>query len=167
MPDNQTEVWTVIRSKAESSEISTVYPTFAPKQEGMLRVVTISDTHEKQGDLAVEDVPEGDILIHAGDITLKGAPEQYRRFRQWIGQLPHKHKVVIAGNHDTTLDDGFVFNHKDDIALAKKEILDVPEFHYLQEDALEIEGYKFYGSPMQPRISVWAFQTVGPHICYS
>ena len=152
----------MIRNKAESTDIEVVAAKFKPREEGMLRVVTISDTHEKEGSLAVEDVPEGDILIHAGDITYKGKPAAFARFREWMGRLPHKHKIVIAGNHDTTLDDSFKFNsNEEDVKLSKKEVVDVDEFQYLQEDTIEIEGYKFYGSPMQPVISTWAFQKVG------
>lgn len=160
-------MWRLLRRHVLSEEFDLVSESITPKAEGMIRVVAISDTHEREGALKVEDVPEGDILVHAGDITLKGKPQAFAKFREWIAQLPHRHKLVIAGNHDLKLDDRYRGNkNKDDIPLAKKEVIDVPEFHYLQEDTIEIEGYKFYGSPMQPVISskswapVLAFQKV-------
>ena len=62
-----------------------------------MRIVAISDTHLKHNDL---DVPDGDILIHAGDSTKRGQLEQIESVNYWLGTLPHKHKIIIAGNHD-------------------------------------------------------------------
>jgi hypothetical protein len=45
-------------------------------------------------------VPPGDVLVHAGDITMKGGKNEMLDFDKWLGELPHKHKVVICGNHD-------------------------------------------------------------------
>jgi 3',5'-cyclic AMP phosphodiesterase CpdA len=52
-------------------------------------------------------LPEGDVLIHAGDFTMRGRPKAIRKFNAWLGRQPHKHKIVIAGNHDITFDDAF------------------------------------------------------------
>lgn len=49
-------------------------------------------------------IPEGDILIHAGDFTRCGHLQEVRDFNNWLGSLPHKHKIVIAGNHELTFD---------------------------------------------------------------
>ena len=32
-------------------------------------------------------------------------------FNDWLGTLPHKHKIVIAGNHDLILDEKFYKEH--------------------------------------------------------
>lgn len=47
------------------------------------------------------DVPDGDILLHAGDFTSYGNKEHAEDFNAWLGELPHKHKIVINGNHES------------------------------------------------------------------
>lgn len=65
-----------------------------------IRVVCLSDTHCQ----VPENVPNGDLLIHAGDLTQAGTPAELQAQIDWLNSLPHAHKVVIAGNHDTYLD---------------------------------------------------------------
>ncbi|KKU85756.1 MAG: hypothetical protein UY14_C0014G0001 [Parcubacteria group bacterium GW2011_GWA1_47_9] len=62
-----------------------------------LRVVAISDTHEMHRQVVV---PDGDVLVHAGDFTMSGTLPAIYEFNTWLGTLPHRHKVVVAGNHD-------------------------------------------------------------------
>jgi Icc-related predicted phosphoesterase len=62
-----------------------------------VRVVCISDTHELHRELIP---PGGDLLIHAGDISFFNSPIKIRDFNEWLGELPHRHKVIIPGNHD-------------------------------------------------------------------
>ena len=38
----------------------------------------------------LEPVPEGDILIHAGDFTNYGRREEAEKFNTWLGTLPHR-----------------------------------------------------------------------------
>ena len=65
------------------------------------RIVCISDTHNRFRELTI---PEGDILIHAGDITSRGYVAELKDFNEWLITLPHEHKVVIAGNHELSFD---------------------------------------------------------------
>ena len=44
------------------------------------------------------------MLVHAGDLTWGGSLEEVESFNAWLGTLPHKHKIVVAGNHDFSLD---------------------------------------------------------------
>src|SRR5579859_2754406 len=62
-----------------------------------MKIVCISDTHEQHRNLKI---PEGDVLIHAGDITWDGRQDIYDDFNSWLGHLSHKKKFVIPGNHD-------------------------------------------------------------------
>ncbi|KAG9379309.1 Metallophosphoesterase domain-containing protein 2 [Pyrenophora tritici-repentis] len=71
-----------------------------PPQRPPVRVVCISDTHN----LILENVPEGDLLIHAGDMTNDGSVVEIQKQIDWLASLPHKEIVVISGNHDTFLD---------------------------------------------------------------
>jgi hypothetical protein len=66
-----------------------------------LRIVCISDTHTLLDKISV---PEGDVLIHAGDFTRSGKLDEIQKFRRHLDALPHPYKLFIAGNHDLTLD---------------------------------------------------------------
>ena len=69
-----------------------------------VRVVCISDTHELHREL---DVPHGDILIHAGDFTMfSRRPSVIADFDRWLGELPHRAKIVIPGNHEFLIEAG-------------------------------------------------------------
>ena len=45
-------------------------------------------------------IPDGDILIHAGDFTRYGKRADADDFNAWLATLPHKHKIVVNGNHE-------------------------------------------------------------------
>ncbi len=113
------------------------------KQRITVRVVCISDTHGLHREVAV---PEGDLLLHAGDITSRGSEQQIREFNAWFSALPHRHKVVIAGNHD------FLFENDPDRARAL-----ITGATYLENEGTTIEGMHFWGSPIQPWFHNWAF----------
>ena len=59
-----------------------------------IRIVCISDTHN---DDCSAKLPNGDILIHAGDMTDGGTMEELQKAYNWISKLPHKLKIVVAG----------------------------------------------------------------------
>ncbi|MDR3572289.1 MAG: metallophosphatase domain-containing protein [Anaerolineaceae bacterium] len=109
-----------------------------------VRIICISDTHGQHAKLSV---PDGDILIHAGDFAAFGdTPIEIIDFNQWLGTLPHRHKVVIAGNHD------WMFERHPDVA---RELL--TNAIYLENSGTELVGLKIWGSPVQPEFNNWAF----------
>lgn len=110
-----------------------------------MKIVAISDTHTMHRGI---DIPDGDVLIHAGDITGRGSFHQIIDFCTWLEQLPHKHKIVIAGNHDWC----FVNKGREMSAGAISE-----SATYLEDSEIVIDGIKFYGSPWQPEFCDWAF----------
>lgn len=109
-----------------------------------MRIVCISDTHGLQGNFPV---PDGDLLIHAGDMCNIGSEEDVRRFAKWLSRLPHRWKVVVAGNHDCLF--------QEQPALARSYLESCAT--YLQDSACEIEGLRLWGSPWQPWFQDWAF----------
>lgn len=109
----------------------------------MISIVAISDTHARHR--AVE-VPEADVLLHAGDITEHGEVAQVTLFNDWIGTLPHLHKVVIAGNHD------FCFERQPE---RSRSLL--TNCTYLQDEEVTVMGLRIWGSPWQPWFFDWAF----------
>ena len=62
-----------------------------------MKFVAIADTHGKHKDLTI---PSGDMLIHAGDISMKGDEDEIIDFLNWFDEQNFKHKILIAGNHD-------------------------------------------------------------------
>ena len=105
-----------MRSGAEGLPYRTLQGRSVPCVDGLppqpancARLVFVSDTHGKHEWV---DVPSGDVLFHAGDITI-GWHNRFcccrtsaalRSFDAWLGSLPHRHKVVIGGNHDVPLE---------------------------------------------------------------
>ena len=77
------------------------------------RLLILSDTHthapfpSPSPHPYTHPLPPADILIHCGDLTLSGRESEYRTTYDWIAAHPAKLKLVIAGNHDVTLDEGF------------------------------------------------------------
>ena len=63
-----------------------------------VRIVCISDTHN---DDCSASLPDGDILIHAGDMTDDGTMEELQKAYDWISKLPHRIKVIVAGEAET------------------------------------------------------------------
>jgi Icc-related predicted phosphoesterase len=110
-----------------------------------MRCVVISDTHTLHWELVI---PDGDVLIHAGDALSRGSLEELADFNDWLLTLPHKHKIVIAGNHD------WCFERKEEADRAKTLLTAAT---YLQDSGVEIDGVYFYGSPWQPAFRHWAF----------
>jgi len=63
-----------------------------------MKIVCMSDSHGEHN--KIRDIPDGDVLIYAGDMSEIGEIETIGSFNKWLGELPHRHKIVIAGNHD-------------------------------------------------------------------
>lgn len=110
-----------------------------------MRVVFISDTHTHQD----FPMPEGDVLVHAGDATSTGTLPEVAQFLDWFSRLPHRHKIFIAGNHD------WLFEREP--GLAALLLVEHPELIYLQDSGVELDGLRFWGSPWQPEFCAWAF----------
>lgn len=108
-----------------------------------MRIVCVSDTHARHH---LTQLPPGDILVHAGDVTSHGSLEDVEKFNEWLGKLPHAHKVVICGNHD------FCFQERAAEARAR-----ITNAVYLEDSGCELAGLTFYGSPWQPWFGGWAF----------
>ena len=111
-----------------------------------MRLVCVSDTHLRTGRL---EVPPGDVLLHAGDLTGGGDVEEVREALDWLASLPHRHKVFIAGNHD------FLFEREPTV--ARELLAGYPSLSYLQDAEADVGGLRVWGSPWQPRFFDWAF----------
>ena len=140
----------------------------------MIKLVLISDTHNRHREILL---PEGDILVCAGDFSSFGAKQEVVDFSEWLGSLPFKHKIVVPGNHETSFDAAC---HRG--ARSRKIILDnttvnvsssdalgwLTNCHILIDRALELEinsrKIKFYGSPYTPEFCGWAFNSTSSEL---
>jgi len=52
------------------------------------RFVCISDTHSR-----TFEIPDGDVLVHSGDLTKIGMGYELKAVMEWICGLPHKIKM--------------------------------------------------------------------------
>ncbi len=117
----------------------------------MKKITFLSDTHTRQGRIPKQDLPGGDILIHAGDIMNSGYNKNdIFDFLYWYDSIPgYTTKIFIAGNHDRMFE-----NHPEDV---KEWLSKFPNIIYLQDQAITVDGIKIYGSPWQPEFYSWAF----------
>lgn len=108
-----------------------------------MRLVAVADTHNQHAGLSI---PEGDVFLHAGDLTERGTLSELEKVADWMRALPHRHKVVIAGNHDFWLEANRTRAHELFKGLT-----------YLEDEEVTLGGVRFYGSPWQPWFHSWAF----------
>ncbi len=98
-----------------------------------MTILHISDTHGKHRRLGT--LPEADVIVHTGDFTNAGTDSEALDFMEWFCDLPYRHKIFIAGNHDDCLFGANIEGLPDDC-------------HYLCGSGVAIEGVRFYGVPL-------------------
>jgi len=100
-----------------------------------------------------------DLVVHSGDCSnyrdVIRNEQEVRTFLAWYKDVPVKHKIYVAGNHDTSIE---------------RNRVTPGDFHsegiiYLENAATIIDGVKFWGSPHTPTFGEWAFmkkrETIG------
>ncbi|KAG7106473.1 rhamnogalacturonate lyase C like protein [Verticillium longisporum] len=124
---------------------------YAPPTHNAIRVVCLSDTHDL---LPADPVPEGDLLIHAGDLSTPGTAAALQAQIDFLAAQPHTHKVLVAGNHDAYFDP----NARSLADRTFRATLDLKGVHYLQHEALTLtfaargrRRLRLYGAPDIPR----------------
>lgn len=116
-----------------------------------IRIVCISDTHCKHK--ALGQLPEGDVLIHAGDALSQGTGMEFWPFAVWMAAQRFAHKIYVPGNHD------FFVQRNPDIA---KNLLAEGGTTMLVDRAVRAVGLKFVGVPWVPNLKGWAYY--GDHL---
>ncbi len=107
-------------------------------------IVVLSDIHGEHWQ-AMDKWPaecfKGDLLICAGDITSDGTLRGLLDFKEFLTRImdDFRHIVIVAGNHDHC----FIEKNRQCRESLK-------EYHYLEDESVNIEGMKIYGSPWQP-----------------
>lgn len=131
-------------------------PILAMPLTSPVSIVCISDTHNTHA-----AVPDGDILIHAGDLTQSGSFKELQDALDWLRTLPHPIKIVIAGNHELLLDSAW--DDSSGRAASERAQLDWGDIIYLENEEATIScpngrQLRVCGSPYSTRHGNWAFQ---------
>ena len=112
---------------------------YAPKN---VRIVCMADTCGVLGkNVKKEMLPPGDILIHTGSFSKDGGTDSdYSNFNNFLGsaKIFYKNIIVVVSAADTTL-----LNDKFDE--IRRRLSNAT--HVLCNEAVEVLGIKFYGSP--------------------
>lgn len=119
-----------------------------------MKILHISDTHGLHDHFPMDRFDGIDVVVHSGDCSNHYDPKRNQKevisFVEWYQTVPVKHKVFVAGNHDTCLD------------IPSKKYIGVSDFTsvgitYLENEAVTIDGVNFWGSPHTPTFGTWAF----------
>jgi hypothetical protein len=135
------------------------------------RWVCISDTHNQHGKM--QDLPAGDVLIHAGDFTMTGTLVEVEEFLKWFAAQPFQHKILIAGNHEPTAHEAYYAEHwpkfhpgqssdagsslpirvispeggRQDDAKIRRLLRSTPGVTYLEDSGTSVLGSRYSGPP--------------------
>ena len=126
-----------------------------------MKIVAISDLHGQFPEIKVEKC---DVLCICGDIIpLEIQTDVYKSknwlktdFIAWCNSIACEHILLIAGNHDLIFEQ--ILHH---------EIIDIflgTKIHYLENDEVEIDGKRFYGTPYCHIFGNWAFMREDFHL---
>jgi Icc-related predicted phosphoesterase len=107
-----------------------------------VRIVATSDCHGRYREAVL---PEGDVLVLAGDMLPRGGyePADLHDLEDWLDGVAFRDVILIAGNHDWLFE-------RDKTIRPRNAI-------YLEDSGVELDGLEFYGSPWQPAFCNWAF----------
>ncbi|KAG9311252.1 hypothetical protein JVU11DRAFT_8336 [Chiua virens] len=103
-----------------------------------------SDTHSTHN--TQPSLPQGDIFLHAGDLTQSGTLLEVCDALAWLSVQSHPVKIFVVGNHDAALADP-----------ATRAYLreTYPELTYLENDEVQVtvrrHALRIYGSPYTPQ----------------
>ncbi|KAI4195601.1 MAG: hypothetical protein LQ346_003379 [Caloplaca aetnensis] len=133
-----------------------------PSKTIKTRFTIISDTHSRPpfpsddtSHAYRSPLPPADVLLHAGDLTSVGYIAEHESAFNTISSASAELKIVIAGNHDITLDEEYYRSTG-----AKRFHRSIPEDTALVREIWTGEKAKaagIYTSPYQPEFCNWAF----------
>ncbi|CAI4222620.1 unnamed protein product [Auanema sp. JU1783] len=136
-----------------------------PSEGSYLKIVCISDTHDQLQEM-LDIIPDGDVLIHSGDFTCNGETSKIEEFNEALGKLPHKHKLIVAGNHELGFDDSEDLSKREERSRGlgtPKGYKQITNGIYLHDNEYVIDGVKFYGSSWHP-LAGFPFSSLREHL---
>lgn len=125
------------------------------------RFVIISDTHGMHR--KIKNIPKGDVLVHAGDFTMRGEVSSITDLSVFFAELNFPQTLCIAGNHDISFHKSFYeanwdkfYSRKPDLVGARQHLTHCT---YLEDTSCFIKkgNLEVYGSPWTPAYFDWAF----------
>ena len=120
-----------------------------------MKILFVSDTHERHNQM--EDLPEADIFVHAGDFMNGGRSDiEIASFNHWLDSVPVKpeNRLICAGNHDILFDKTHKCSGPEEAGKARRMLRNGV---YLEEEAITVKGIKFFFSPWSPEFYGWGF----------
>ncbi len=105
-----------------------------------MRLTLISDTHGARPPL-----PEGDILVHCGDLTHFGSFKELQAEVGWLKSLPFEHILFVPGNHDICCENLMLKGLENPL---RHQVFG--RIRYLRDSGVTIGGINFWGSPWIP-----------------
>ncbi|KAF2130813.1 Metallo-dependent phosphatase [Dothidotthia symphoricarpi CBS 119687] len=149
------------------------------------RFLVISDTHSSTLAQNASDndtsfrppLPRADVLLHCGDLTMIGHLHEYEKTLDMLQSIDADLKLVIAGNHDISLDEEYYTRkgkymhrkngHDEEMPQKAREMWKGERAKragvtYLEEgthtfDLKNGSKLRVYASPYQPVFCDWAF----------
>lgn len=106
-----------------------------------MKINYMSDLHKEFGWLDKSNMPSGEVLIVAGDLTTAHPKHMYSHL-PWLGELDFEHVIYICGNHE------FYNGNIDDVHKDIKDFINSSlskNVHFLENSSIEINGLTFHG----------------------
>ena len=126
-----------------------------------VNVVAVSDTHTIYD---FSETPDGDLLVIAGDILMRGDIGELRKVMSQLGAESHrwKHILLVPGNHDFALE-SFVHGGKTWEEYARDvDIKEYPKNMTISHKGfVEILGITIMTWSYVPKLTTWAFYQPG------
>lgn len=143
----------------------------------MVKFMILSDTHNFDRESAspcplTQPLPKVDVVLHCGDLTSVGGIASYKKALRMLGQFEAELKLVIAGNHDLSLDGDYWRSHPREgndptehdqaLAIMTGDLAKAAGVTYLEEGERTFmlqngKTFKIFASPYQPEFCDWAF----------
>lgn len=112
-----------------------------------MKLIATSDTHFA---FSQELIPSGDVFVHAGDFMYSGYPGEWYPILESFRRTPHKHKLLVPGNHDIFFQ-GFTGPCLQEMREAGVYCLTPTK------PKTEIDGVRFGGCPFVTNLPNWAY----------
>ena len=122
------------RSRKWEISIPADLSNFSPTP-GVIRLVLVSDTHNHLENVVI---PNGDLLLHAGDFTVRGTESELKIFAERVSRLPHPSKVIINGNHES--------DPKLSRSILTRELYSKRGVVFLSNEPTVAQGIRIYGT---------------------
>lgn len=104
-----------------------------------MKLILLSDTHGTR-----PEIPEGDVLLHCGDLTHWGSFAEVKKEVAWLKSLPCRQIVLTAGNHDTAFGNLMQNGKENELRKFLHPII------YLRDNGAVIDNVRLFGSPWVP-----------------